>query len=118
MIFGWHRKEEWEERLEREVDKLRDAEKYRELTLNRLKDLVGAPSEAELLEALALRVAEGNLHVVYRVVSPGTKASLATFASPLDVPESMIDDSTGEVINIDRYRNVEPVYVSEVTGAQ
>ncbi len=108
----------WEERLEAEVGKLRNAQTYREVTLNRIKDLVGAPSEAELVRALAKRVSEGNLRVVYRVVSPFTKVSLATFESPLDVPDTIMDESTGEEIDIDRYRNVEPVYVSEVVGAQ
>lgn len=117
-MFRKRRSADWEDRLDLEVGKLHNAQTYRELTLNRLKDLVGAPNEAELLRALAKRVYEGELDVVYRVVSPQTKASLATFTSPLDVPDSMLDESTGEVIDIDRYRNVEAVLVSEVVGAQ
>ncbi|GKX35805.1 MAG: hypothetical protein MnENMB40S_34230 [Rhizobiaceae bacterium MnEN-MB40S] len=118
MTFQNRRSAKWEARLDYEVGKLRNAQTYRELTLNRLKDLVGAPNEAELLRALAKRVSEGDLQVVYRVVSPWTQASLATYKSPLDVPDTMLDDSTGETIDIDRYRNVEPVYVSEVVGVQ
>ena len=117
-MFRRRRVADWEDRLDVEVGKLRNAQGYREVTLNRIKDLVDAPSEAELVRALAKRVSEGNLRVVYRVVSPFTKASLATFKNPLDVPETMLDESTGEEIDIDRYRNVEPVYVSEVVGAQ
>lgn len=117
-MFRRRQNADWERRLDTEVGKLRNAQTYREVALNRIKDLVGAPSEAELIRALAKRVSEGNLRVVYRVVSPSTKATLATFKSPLDVPETMLDESTGEEIDIDRYRNVEPVYVSEVVGAQ
>ncbi len=117
-MFGKRRIAGWENRLDLEVDKLRNASTYRELTLNRIKDLVGAPNDAELLRALAKRVSEGNLNVVYRVISPWTKASLATFKSPLDVPEEMLDESTGEMVDIDRFRNVEAVYVSEVVGAE
>ncbi len=54
----------WKDRLDLEVRKLRTAETYRELTLNRLKDLVEAPNEAELLNALAKRVSEGRLNVI------------------------------------------------------
>lgn len=117
-MFRRRQNADWESRLDTEVGKLRNAQTYREVTLTRIKDLVGAPSEAELIRALARRVSEGNLRVVYRVVSPSTKASLATFRSPLDVPETMYDESTGQEIDIDRYRNVEAVYVSEVGGAQ
>lgn len=117
-MFLQRQSADWEARLDIEVGKLRNAQTYREVTLNRIKDLVDAPSEAELVRALAKRVSDGSIKVVYRVVSPRTKASLATFTSPLDVPESILDESTGEEIDIDRYRNVEPVYVSEVVGAQ
>lgn len=117
-MFRRRQNADWENRLDTEVGKLRNAETYREVTLNRIKDLVRAPSEAELIRALAKRVSEGKLRVVYRVVSPSTKASLATFKSPLEVPETMLDESTGEEIDIDRYRHVEPVYVSEVVGAK
>lgn len=117
-MFARRQSAGWEARLDVEVGKLRNASTYREVTLNRIKDLVGAPSEADLIRALARLVSKGDVQVVYRVISPRTKASLATFKSPLDVPASMLDESTGEEIEIDRYRNVEPVYVSEVVGAQ
>jgi alkylated DNA nucleotide flippase Atl1 len=118
MMFGRRRIADWEDRLDVEVGRLRNAQSYREVTLNRIKHLVGAPNEAELIRALAKRVSEGNLTVLYRVVSPRTNASLATYQSPMDVPETILDESTGEEIDIDRYRNVEPVYVSEATSAQ
>ena len=114
MRFAFGNTPLWETLLNEEVAKLQKANNYKELTLTRFKDIVNPPNEAELLNALATLVSKGKLKVIYRVISPFTKASIATFDSPLDVPESLLDESTGEVIDIDRFRNVEAVYISEV----
>ena len=111
MSFKQYR-EGWLDRLDREVKKLRDTRAYGEFTLNRLKDIVRAPNEAALLRALASKISDGQLSVVYRVLSPKTNASLATYKSPLDVPDTILDVSTGEEIDIDRFQNVEAVYIS------
>lgn len=117
-MFGRRQQRDWELRLEKEVQKLRSASTYREVTLNRLKELVDAPSEQALSDAIFGLVSDGKLKVVYRVVSPRTRASIATFKSPLDVPETMLDESTGETIDVDRFHDVEAVYVNEAAVAQ
>lgn len=120
-MFKKRQKLAWEQRLDAEILKLQQSASYRELTLNRLKDLVSPPSELALVRALAENVSDGRLRVRYRVVSPETKASIATFESPVDVPETIFDDSTGEEFQVDPFRNVESVYLSgearSTTGA-
>ncbi len=109
----------WRDRLNLEVAKLRGSQKYRELTLNRLKDLVDAPSDTVLISELAERVLQGNLTVVYRIVSPRTNASLAEkYKSLLDIPDVIVDDSTGEEFDVDLVQNVEAVYVPEAFGVR
>lgn len=116
-MIGKRRVREWERRLVSQVAKLRTSKTYHELTLNRIKELVDAPNEDLLKQALVDLIADGKLRVRYRVVSPRTKVSLGYFKSPFDVPEELLDESTGELIEIDRFQNVEPVYFGETALA-
>ena len=116
MFFKYHEKS-WKERLEDEVKKLRSARTYQELTLNRLKEVVDAPNEKELVRALTVKVLDGELKVIYRVLSPKTNAELASFDSPADVPRTILDESTGEDVEVNPFRDVEAVYVTEAARA-
>jgi hypothetical protein len=109
---------DWEKRLATEVEKLRTSVGYRELTLNRLKELVRPPSEQALVLELLGFVSEGEIIVGYRVISPKTHESLGTFPNPFEIPEQMIDQSTGEEIYIDRFNDVEAVYANEARFAR
>ncbi|SEN37591.1 hypothetical protein SAMN05216227_101283 [Pseudorhodobacter antarcticus] len=104
---------DWKERLSAEVGKLRGSPSYCELTLNRLKELVKPPSEQALTLALLDFVSVGGISVGYRVVSPTTHASLGVYRSPFEIPEQLLDDSTGEYIEVDRFQDVEAVYTNE-----
>ena len=79
---------------------------------------MNAPSDRAFSDAIFDLVSNGSLKVVYRVVSPTTHASIATFKSPLDVPETLLDESTGNFIDVDKFHDVEAVYVSERAIAQ
>lgn len=103
----------WKERLDKELDSITNAKGYREVTYNRLRELVKAPSEQSFRNEITRRLIEGKLKVFYRVVSPTTKATIEKYASPVEVPDSIFDISTGDYIDIDPFRNVETVYIAE-----
>jgi len=105
--------QDWKSRLDAEFEKLRQAGNYNEVTYNRLKSLVKAPSDRLLLNAVTERILDGKVHVFYRVLSPRNRAPVAKFPSLLDVPESILDTSTGDYIAVDPFRNVETVYTAE-----
>lgn len=109
---------DWKSRLEQEVHKLQRSPSYRELTYNRLKALVNAPNERLFMQAVAEKISSGQLGVFYRVISPRSKASIGNFSSPLDVPETIMDHSIGDMIEVDPFRNVEAVYIAETARAQ
>ncbi|CTQ56729.1 hypothetical protein LP7551_05290 [Roseibium album] len=104
---------EWQGRLDYEVHKLQDAASYREVTYNRLKELVAPPNDVDLLKAVSRMISTGQISVIYRVISPVTNAAIGQYPSPLEVPREMVDESTGHHLDIDPVQNVETVYVSE-----
>jgi len=112
-MIGRNQPSDWENRLIAEVQKLQASGAYRELTLNRLKELVQPPSEQALVRALIGFMSDGGISVGYRLVSPRTHESLGIYRSPFEIPERVLDESTGEFIDVDRYQDVEAVYVNE-----
>ena len=109
MLFGG---DNWKRRLEKELVSLSSGDGYREVTYNRLKELVDPPSERLLAEAVSRKILEGRLRVFYRVLSP-KKVAIEKFDNILDIPDQIVDVSTGQPIDVDRFRNVEAVYVSD-----
>ena len=103
---------DWKGRLNSQVDNLQRARSYREVTYNRLKELVDPPNDVDLLRAVSQMISTGQISVYYRIISPRRKVETEHYLSPLDIPDSILDQSTGEYFDIDPIQNVEVVYVS------
>jgi len=108
---------DWRGRLDAEVHKLQRSASYREVTYNRLKQLVEPPNDVDLLRAVSRMISSGQIGVFYRVISPITKAAIGRFSSPVDIPQEILDESTGDWLDVDPIRNVEAVYVPEAEVA-
>lgn len=109
MVFG---ADNWKKRLDRELGKLTKATGYQEVTYKRLRDVVEAPSERLLAEEVTRRILDGRVRVFYRVIN-SKKVEVEKYDNLLDIPDELIDVSTGEPFEVDRFRNVEAVYVAD-----
>lgn len=112
-MFSLRSSSGWKKKLDHEVESLNAAHGYREATLSRLMSKVRAPSESLLLEELAGKVFDGQLDVYYRVVSPSTRQPIGRFHHIKDIPDVVLDESTGSEIEVDHFADVETVYVAE-----
>jgi hypothetical protein len=106
-------KEDWQVKLDDVVEELARSNTQpgrKEFDLNRIRRLVGPPSQEELAFELTRRVMSGELSAIYRVLSPDTRSSIAEYDKLSDVPTEVYDETMDRRVHVEPYRDVELVY--------
>lgn len=105
-----HLQSSWKRRLAKAVHQLRTSEKIRELTLDRIRRDVAAPSAAALSEALTEYIVNGEIVPIYRVLSPETKSGIFEYNHVSEIPSIVYDETTDKNIVVQPGENLEIVY--------
>lgn len=106
--MGWHSK------LKRVFKEMRNGSRPKSLSVPALKAIVGAPTSEDLASYVVELVDSGQIRVLYRVISPDTKATVAEYGFLYEVPPRIFDDSNDTYFHVKPSRDVEIVYsVSE-----
>ena len=104
----------WQDRLEKaladEREEARTKNVIRLITLDTLFSRSRAPSKSKLIDAIESKISSGELSVIYKLISPETKAVIAEYESVLDIPEHIYDDTAGQEIAIDPLSDIEVVF--------
>ena len=100
----------WISRLDTLIERMKKSPTAIEYPFDRLGDLVDAPSKLELARELTRRVAQSEIRVVYRVISPTTGAGILEFDSILQIPSTVYDNTADLKFLIDPTKDVEIIY--------
>lgn len=100
----------WRRRLDAAVDRLRTSPKVRELTFDRLRREVAAPSVDDLTRALTEYIVNGKIVPIYRVLSPETKSGISEYSNFSQIPSEVYDETTDRHVLVKPGENLEIVY--------